>query len=47
MEKSSVSDMMGIRQVAKRIADRVRVSWSVVVVISAMGNTTDDGIISC
>ena len=38
---SSVSDIDGIRQVAKRIAQTVRTGWNVVVVVSAMGNTTD------
>ena len=38
---SSVSDIEGILHVAKRIAQTVQAGWSVVVVVSAMGNTTD------
>jgi aspartate kinase len=38
---SSVSDIEGIRHVANRIVESTRAGWSVVVVVSAMGNTTD------
>ena len=38
---SSVSDTERIQSVARRIADSVRAGWKVVVVVSAMGNTTD------
>ena len=38
---SSVSDIESIQRVAHRIAQTVRSGWKVVVVVSAMGNTTD------
>ena len=38
---SSVSDIEGIQRVARRIASTVHAGWKVVVVVSAMGNTTD------
>jgi aspartate kinase len=39
---SSVADAEGIKRVAKRIVDTRRVGNEVVVVVSAMGDTTDD-----
>ena len=39
---SSVSDVQGIQRVAKRIVETVRAGWQVVVVVSAMGNTTNE-----
>ena len=39
---SSVADAAGILRVAKRIADTKRAGNEVVVVVSAMGDTTDD-----
>ena len=39
---SSVADIAGIQTVAKRIVDTVREGWQVVVVVSAMGNTTNE-----
>ncbi|MST49055.1 aspartate kinase [Mobiluncus porci] len=39
---SSVSDAEAIRRVAKRIVDTKRLGHNVVVVVSAMGDTTDD-----
>lgn len=39
---SSVSDADGIKRVARRVADTYRAGNQVVVVVSAMGDTTDD-----
>jgi len=39
---SSVADAEGIKRVAKRIVDTRRAGNEVVVVVSAMGDTTDD-----
>jgi aspartate kinase len=39
---SSVADAAGILRVAKRITDTKRAGNEVVVVVSAMGDTTDD-----
>ena len=39
---SSVSDAEGIKRVARRIVDTQRAGHQVVVVVSAMGDTTDD-----
>jgi len=39
---SSVADVPRIRQVAERVVATTREGWSVVVVVSAMGNTTNE-----
>ena len=39
---SSVSDVAGLRAVASRVAETARKGWKVVVVVSAMGNTTNE-----
>jgi aspartate kinase len=39
---SSVSDVAGLRLVAERVAHASRSGWQVVVVVSAMGNTTNE-----
>ena len=39
---SSVADATGIKRVAKRIAESRRAGNDVVVVVSAMGDTTDE-----
>src|SRR5512139_92190 len=39
---SSVADAEGVKRVAKRIVDTKRAGHDVVVVVSAMGDTTDD-----
>ncbi len=39
---SSVADVPRVRQVAARVVETVRQGWRVVVVVSAMGNTTNE-----
>ena len=39
---SSVADAAGIQRVARRVADTVRAGHRVCVVVSAMGDTTDE-----
>ena len=39
---SSVSDAEGVKRVAKRVVDAQRAGNEVVVVVSAMGDTTDE-----
>jgi aspartate kinase len=44
---SSVADPEKIKKVARKIADRRRQGWDVVVVVSAMGDTTDELLSLC